>query len=103
MRLDENSGGVITLKEAQDLVRTYQTSNPEEVKGFFIGANHLKAILNQERCIGVRIYNAYEEESKTHTLVLIGVDGNENDMKEGVIVDRLVKCPPHCSGTVILD
>ncbi|WP_321540127.1 hypothetical protein [Flavobacterium piscinae] len=36
MRLDENSGGVITLKEAQDLVRTYQTSNPEEVKGFLL-------------------------------------------------------------------
>lgn len=103
MRLDENSGGVITLKEAQDLVKSFQTKNPDEPKAFFVGANHLRAILNQTDCIGVRIYNSYDEVSKSHTVVLIGVDRNENDIKEGMIVDRTAPCPPSCPIVGILD
>lgn len=103
MKLDENSGGVITLKEAQDLVSAFQTKNPDEKKAFFVGGNHLKAILSQDGCIGIRVYNAYDDENKSSTIVLIGVDENENDMKEGVIVDRTAPCPPSCPKIGILD
>ncbi|PKP16283.1 MAG: hypothetical protein CVU07_07445 [Bacteroidetes bacterium HGW-Bacteroidetes-23] len=103
MKLDENSGGVITLKEAQDLVSAFQTKNPDEKKAFFVGGNHLKAILNQERCIGIRVYNAYDGTNKTNTIVWIGVDENGNDIKDGVIVDKSEVCPPICSLVNLLD
>jgi len=103
MNLDQNSGEVITLSEAQNLVRNFQANNPEENKAFYVGSNHLKAIMEQEGCIGVRIYNAYDDQSKTKTVVLVGVDENENDMKDGVIVDRTSKCPPNCPTVSILD
>lgn len=103
MTLDSNTGGQITLKEAQDLITAFQTKFPEEKKAFFVGSNHVEAILAQDRCVGVRIYNAYDDERVTKTVVLVGVDTFGNDMKEGVIVDRTVICPPHCPTISILD
>ncbi|UPQ78282.1 hypothetical protein M0M57_11700 [Flavobacterium azooxidireducens] len=103
MEINKNSGGEIKLKEAQDLIAAFQSIFPEEKKAFFIGSNHVEAILAQDRCIGVRIYNAYDEDKLTKTVVLVGVDTLGNDMKEGVIVDRTVICPPHCPTISILD
>jgi len=103
MNLDKNSGGEITLKEAQDLIEAFQTKFPDEKKAFYVGSNHLQAIIDQENCIGVRIYNAYDEVKETKTVVLVGVDRLENDMKDGIIVDRTVICPPHCPTISILD
>ena len=103
MVLDKNSGGEITLKEAQDLISAFQTKFPTEAKAFYVGSNHLDAITNQEHCIGVRIYNAYDDANKTNTVVLVGVDKQGNDMKNGVIVDRTTPCPPSCPTVGILD
>lgn len=103
MNLDQNSGEVITLKEAQDLVKTFQYLYPEANKSFYVGSNLLNAILEQEGCVGIRIYNAFDEVEKTTTVVLVGVDEDENDMKEGVLVDRTVRCPPNCPTISILD
>ncbi|MDP2159749.1 MAG: hypothetical protein Q8K02_04660 [Flavobacterium sp.] len=103
MNLDQNSGEVITLSEAQNLVRDFQTVHPQEIKAFYVGSNLLKAIMEQEGCIGLRIYNAYDDQSKTKTVVLVGVDEDENDMKEGVIVDKTFRCPPTCPTVSILD
>jgi hypothetical protein len=103
MALNQNSGEVISLGEAQELIRAFQTNYPNDKKAFFVGSNHYQAILDQEGCIGVRIYNAYDEVNQTKTVVLIGVDDKDNDMKTGIIVDRAVICPPHCSIINILD
>lgn len=85
------------------MVRAFQSKNPQDVKSFYVGSNHLKAIIEQEGCIGLRIYNAYDEDNRTTNVVLIGVDEDENDMKEGVIVDRTTPCPPSCPKIGILD
>lgn len=103
MLLDKNSGGEISLQEAQEMIGAFQRSFPEANKAYFVGSNHLKTIMNQEFCIGVRIYNAYDSVSESNTVVLVGVDENGNDMKEGVIVDRAVICPPVCPSISILD
>lgn len=103
MVVDENSGEVISLNEAQELVRAFQTKFPNDKKAFFVGSNNYQSILSQEGCIGVRIYNAYDEVNSTTNVVLIGVDADGNDLNEGVIVDKSVICPPTCPRISILD
>ncbi len=103
MKLDQNSGAEITLSEAQAHIKEFQMKNPDEVKSFFIGSNHIKSILDQEGCIGLRIYNGINLESSRMNQVLIGVNELGNDIKEGVIVNKAIICPPECSIINILD
>lgn len=96
MTIDENTGGVITLKEAQDYVKAYKERYPEEVKAFFIGSVNVNKILEQENCIGIRIYNGYDVVESRLNQVLVGVDSDERDMTEGIIMDQLKPCPNFC-------
>lgn len=94
--LDVLTGEVIDLAEAETLTHAYQQSFPAEKKAFFVGAVHLKQILEQEGCIGIRIYNGYDEAEGKKNLVLVGVNITTEDMTDGVIVDKLAACPNHC-------
>lgn len=96
MATDSNSGTVITLREAIDFTHAFQENNPNETKSYFVGINKLNLILEQEGCIGVRIYNGYDESENKNNLVLIGVDENEEDITNGIIVEHLITCPPFC-------
>ena len=96
MALDANTGSIITLTEAQGYVAAFRALYPDEVKAFFVGANKINSILEQTNCIGIRIYNGYDEEAGTMNQVLVGVDNNEQDMSGGVIVEKLFPCPKYC-------
>ncbi len=97
MKLDVNTGSIITQEEAKALITAFKTKFPHEVTSSFIGANNVKNILDQENCIGVRIYNGYDDVNEKISLVLVGVDMNENDMLEkGIIYDKINTCPPAC-------
>jgi len=96
MTTDRNSGEVITLTEAIGFTHSFQENNPDAIKAFFVGANKLNLILEQENCIGIRIYNGYDDNTDKDNLVLIGVDENGEDIRNGVIVERLLTCPPDC-------
>ncbi|PHK21200.1 hypothetical protein VF12_38615 [Nostoc linckia z15] len=97
--LDVLTGEVIDLDEAQALTHAYQQNFPLEKKAFFVGAARLKQILDQEGCIGIRIYGGYDEAESKNNLVLVGVNFVTQDMTDGTIVDRLVACPGHCDAT----
>jgi len=96
MKLDDNSGEIITLLEAKEFVTAFRERMPNEKKAFYVGANKVKAILDQEDCMGISIYMGYNETEEAMNLVLVGVDTDENDMTQGIIVERLFPCPPHC-------
>lgn len=96
MATDRNSGEVITLNEAMGFTHSFQDNNPGATKAFFVGANKLNLILEQEDCIGIRIYNGYDDVLRKHNLVLIGVDEDGEDITNGVIVEHLLTCPPDC-------
>ncbi|ESU28701.1 hypothetical protein FLJC2902T_12920 [Flavobacterium limnosediminis JC2902] len=96
MLLDENTGEVISLGEAKGYIDEFSKQYPNEVKGFFVGSNNVKAILEQEDCIGVRIYNGYNSTEGRMNQVFVGVDTSEKDMTNGIIVDRTVACPDYC-------
>ncbi len=95
MAIDANSGSVIDLDDAVKFVTAFRTKYPGETKGFFVGADKLALIL-ESGCMGIRIYNGYDEESLKTNLVLVGVDKYEKDMTDKVILERLVPCPSIC-------
>ena len=103
MELDENTGGEITLAEAQKYVSAFRAKFPKEVKALFIGSARVKKILDQVDCIGIRIYNGYDSDADRLNLVLVGVDNQGKDMTNGVIMDKMKPCPVGCdSGSALM-
>lgn len=96
MSLTPQSGKEITLEEAQELIGAFKTNYPDEINSFFVGSDHIEHILAQEDCIGIRIINGFDTTTKKMSEVLVGVDSLGNDMDSGLIVDKLVPCPPVC-------
>lgn len=60
MTLDHNSGTEISLEEAEVCAHAFQEGNPDAIKSFYVGENKLKRVLQQEGCMGIRIYNGYD-------------------------------------------
>lgn len=96
MTLDKNNSEVITLEEAVKYTHSFQDKNPDSIKSFFAGSDKLMLILEQENCIGIRIYNGYNTEENRANLVLVGVDKFGEDMTDGVILEELTPCPSVC-------
>ena len=97
MILNENTGGKITEVQARILITAFDRKFPDEVVSSFIGKLNVKDILDQENCIGLRIYNGYDETNQKMSLVIVGVGQNGNDLLAGgLIYDELVTCPPTC-------
>lgn len=97
MELNENVGSIITEEQAKVLITAFDAKFPGEVVSSFIGSNNVRHILDQENCIGLRIYNGYDDENEKMSLVLVGVDTDEKDMLEqGIIYDEMITCPPTC-------
>lgn len=53
MKIDNNSGEIITLDEAVEYTHAFQKNNPDALKAFFVGRNKINRILEQKDCIGV--------------------------------------------------
>ena len=99
MKTDKNSGEIITLDEAVKYTHAFQKNNPDALKALFVGRNKINRILEQNDCIGVRIYNGLDAESGKNNLVLVGVNVEGEDITEGVILQDLNPCPKY--GSVI--
>lgn len=97
MKINKNSGEIITLEEAKSYTHSFQRLYPQEKKAFFVGKDRLLQILEQPDCLGIRIYNGYNDDENTSNKVLIGVDSTGNDVEEGIIVEKLVPCPSVCT------
>ena len=96
MAIDRNTGEVITLNEAVNYAHSFQERQPEAIKSFFVGTNKLNRIIEQEGCIGVRIYNGYDPVTNKENRVLVGVDASGEDISNGIIVEYLNPCPTDC-------
>jgi hypothetical protein len=99
MAFNGTEGKIVTLSEASEWTENYRDTIPEGgIKGHFFGKDLLDEILKQPGCMGIRIYYGMEDDG-TKNLVLVGADANEEDMEDGVILERSVKCPPNCGGS----
>jgi hypothetical protein len=86
----------ISLQEAAQLTKNYRESVSAGtlLSGFF-GKSSLNAILSQNGCVGLRIYNARKATGELN-FVLVGVDTNGNDMTGGELAEYSAGCPPFC-------
>ncbi|SUX43953.1 hypothetical protein [Chryseobacterium indoltheticum] len=96
MKLNDNKGEFISLDEAILFTSSFQKLNPDQLKSFFGGGNKINAILQQDNCIGIRIYNGYDDNVNQTNLIIIGVDKEGEDITSGLILERLSPCPPDC-------
>jgi len=98
MAFKGNEGTKVTLSEASGWTAAYRRTIQEgERIAHFFGKDKINEILDQEGCMGIRIYHGIDESSEK-ILILVGADANEQDMTTGVIVERSVGCPPRCPG-----
>jgi hypothetical protein len=87
----------ITLVEGSALTKRYRNSVPPGTTiGHFVGKDDLVELLNQPSCVGVRIYYALGTDNRKE-LVLVGVKSNEDDLFEGIILDKTLGCPVACA------
>ncbi len=85
----------ITLSQAAQWTRNYRIANPGQTLAHYFGKQAIIDILNQETCVGLRVYYALDDAGEKQ-LILVGVDANENDLFNGVLAERSVKCPQAC-------
>lgn len=88
----------ITLEEAKKLIQNYKNKNTgQEIKAHYFGKEALQKLLEQEECVGIRIYYASQEDG-TPELVIVGVNKEGKDLTSGIILERNWPCPPYCDG-----
>lgn len=96
MAFTGNEDHEISLSEASQLTTNYRNAVSEgSIKGGFFGKSAIQEILDQEKCVGIRIYYAHEEDG-TPTFVVVGVEANEDDLIGGKIAEMPIACPPRC-------
>jgi hypothetical protein len=97
MSFNGNEGEFVTLNDASRWTANYRnTIQPGDTIAEFQGKEKLLELLNQEGCVGIRFYYAINDEGQK-VLVLVGADSDENDMENGLIIDKGDLCPPFCS------
>ena len=66
-------GEEIGYELGKKMVLDYQDAHPADIHFFNLGRNIIESILGQPGCVGIRFYNAYDENG-IKTLVYVGLD-----------------------------
>lgn len=80
-------GEEISHELGAKMVKDYIDANPNDVKAYYIGRNIIEEILAQPSCVGIRFYNAINEQGKK-TLVYVGVDETGKSIAEYTVVGK---------------
>lgn len=95
-------GEEITHELGAKMVKSYQDANPTDVHSYIIGKDIISQILAQPGCVGIKFYNAYDENLQK-TMVYVGLNNdakpilqissvtNEGvlEIKKGIVADRI--------------
>ncbi len=95
MAFNGTEGGLIPLEDGADMTARYRDQNPNQIKGHFFGKDVLNELLDQEGCMGIRMYYGIDDKGKK-ALVIVGTDADENDLTTKV-GDVSLPCPSRCS------
>jgi hypothetical protein len=96
MAFTGNEAEEFPLDTAAEWTKNYrETITMGGTVSHFFGRDIINKILEQEDCMGIRIYYALDENGKKQ-LIIVGADANENDIYNGIIAERSVTCPPYC-------
>ncbi len=99
MSFNGTEGAPIALATAAQWTANYRnTAQAGAIKAHFIGRDILEKILQQDDCMGIRIYYAIDD-AGTQQLVYVGADANEKDQTHGIIGDYTTPCPNRCDNS----
>ena len=79
-------GEEISHELGAKFVKDFQDQNPGDNIPNYIGRNIIEKILDQPGCVGIRFYNAINEDGRK-TLVYVGVDANDDLITESVAIN----------------
>lgn len=89
------NGAFISLSEASGMTAAYRAKIKEgETISQLYDKDLIQQILDQRGCEGIRTY--FGEDNGSRVVVMVGTDAKGNDMTEGLILERGLKCPPYC-------
>ncbi|NNG15633.1 MAG: hypothetical protein HKM89_04060 [Gemmatimonadales bacterium] len=86
----------MSVTEAAQLTQAFREANPPgtTVGGYFDRAV-LDQMLGESGVAGVRVYYGLNPDGSP-ALVVVGVDGQGNDLDDGTIAEKYRPCPPFC-------
>jgi hypothetical protein len=88
----------ISLSDAIAMTANYRNSasGSSPFLGGYFGKTSIEAILGQQGCVGIRIYNA-KAASGASNYVIVGVNSSGEDMEDDNLAEHGVGCPPFCA------
>lgn len=92
---DENHE--ISLADATRFTANYREQHGNDFLGGFFGKSVFSKILDQQDCVGIRVYNAVNDDGN-RSFVLVGVTADGKDMFDGELAEFNIGCPPDCPG-----
>lgn len=91
-----NEDHSISLQDAAKMTEKYRgAAGAGAFLGGYFSKSALNTILSQQRCVGIRIYNA-RNETGSPNFVLVGVQADGEDMTDGELAEFTTGCPPFC-------
>ncbi len=97
MSFTGNEDHSITLADAAELTARFRDNMPwDDTIAEFFGKSALLDILNQEDCVGIRLYYGFDSNMRP-SLVAVGAKPNEDDLVNGYLAQHARKCPVFCS------
>ena len=96
MTFTGNEDHSISLNDAVSMTTRYRESEGSGFLAGFFGKSAIDSILEQSGCVGIRIYNAMDDEDN-RCFVVVGVTSDEKDMYNGELAEFSTGCPPHCA------
>jgi len=94
MAVTGDEGGFISSEQAEEWINNFQETYPEEIFAHLVGKNKLASVVQQQGCLGIRIYNGVDS-SGVKKIIIYGVDAN-GDGLTNYILDQAQPCPPYC-------
>lgn len=84
----------ISLSTASEWTANYRAIiTPGDTIAHFFGKEFIQELLDQEECVGMRIYYALDEDGKKQ-LIISGVKANEDDLYNGLLAEKAARTPP---------
>ena len=87
------AGSIISLADGSTMTADFRERFPSETKAVYYSSNVYNDLMDQEGCVGIRIYNALDANGNM-TNVLVGVDEHGNDLFKGIVYDSGDRTPP---------
>jgi hypothetical protein len=87
----------IPLEAAAAMTRRYRDKAPDAMRAGAFHADQVSGLLAQKGCVALRIYYGTKDDG-SNAFILVGVDSNDHDLTNGIILEVCYPCPPFCNG-----